>query len=57
MNKVKLEIEAFEVQQRLGNELAKGDILEADEDLCYILLPKEFSNRNVVCILTEEFNR
>ena len=57
MNKIKLEIEAFEVEQRLGNELAKGDTLKADEDLCYILLPKEFSNKNIVCILTEEFDR
>jgi len=57
MQKTKFEVEGYEVEQRLGEELAKGDNLKADEDLCYILLPKEYSNRNIVCILTEDTNR
>lgn len=53
MEKSKITLEGYEIEQRTGEELAKGDKFNADEDLCYILLPKEYAGKNIVCILTE----
>jgi hypothetical protein len=51
--KAKFEIEGYEVTQRHPEELAKGEKLRIDEDLCFILLPKEWSGKNVVLVRTE----
>jgi hypothetical protein len=54
MNKAKFTIEGYALEQRYVNELAKGDTIKADEDLGYILLPKEYANKNIACIITHQ---
>lgn len=54
MQKAEIKISGYEIRQRYGEELAKGDSLKADEDLCYILLPKNYAGKNIACILTSE---
>lgn len=51
---IEIKLKGYQVEQRKGEELAKGESLKADEDLCYILLPKEYSCKNFVCILTDD---
>lgn len=34
-------------------ELAKGEKLKIEEDLCFILLPKEWAGKNIVLVRTE----
>lgn len=54
MEKVEFTVKGYELEQRIGETLEKGETLDADEELCYLLLPSEYADKNIVCILTEE---
>jgi len=54
MNPVEFTIRGYEVTQRKPETLKKGENLKIDEDLCFILLPREWSGKNVVLIKTED---
>jgi len=54
MEKAEFKIKGYVLEQRYAEELAKGGSLKADEDICYILLPKEYSGKNIACVVTSE---
>lgn len=54
MHRMEFTVKGYEVTQRKPEEMKKGEKLKIDEDLCFILLPKEWTGKNVVLIKTED---
>lgn len=50
---MKIEIEGIEVVQRKAELIKKGEKIRCDEELCFVLLPSDWVQSNIVLIKTD----